>query len=160
MVEAKRLDDRVKSIWRRVFSLPENSTVNILVWMTGVPPPSITLVLNMLSLFWNVWQHDSPCKTLCINILKNKPVGTYWINMIENICRKYLLPSPLFLLQNQLLDKNAWKKLCKEKILKEENDMLIIDIFKNNYFNSSVTSERTLFFTAILNFWDQIGSTF
>ena len=73
LTKTKRLDDRIKQIWRRIFSLSEYSTINVLIWISGVPLPSITLILNMLSLFWNVWQHESPCKTLCINILKNKP---------------------------------------------------------------------------------------
>ena len=79
-------------------------------------------------------QHESPCKQLCINILKNKPVGLYWINVIQNICKKYLLPDPLLLLEGPVIAKETWKKLCKESVLKEENDMLTIELFKNKYF--------------------------
>ena len=46
-----KLDDRAKSLWRRIFSLSENSTINILIWITGVPYPSTTLKLNVMSLF-------------------------------------------------------------------------------------------------------------
>ena len=132
--EINHLDERMKSIWRRIFSLSENSTVIILVWITGVPLPSTTLILNILSLFWNVWQHNSPVKEICINILKNKTKGYYWINVVQDICRKYSMPSPLYLLQSPLMDKNTWKNYCKNKVHTEENNYLMMQVCQNNYF--------------------------
>ena len=129
-----KLDDRAKSLWRRIFSLSENSTINILIWITGVPYPSTTLKLNVMSLFWNIWQHESPLRQICINFLKNKTEGFYWIDFVGQICKEYDFPSPLSMLTCDPPSKKAWKKFCREKILQGDNEKLIIDIFRNNYF--------------------------
>merc|ERR1712098_109174 len=116
------IDNCVKDMWRRFFSLGENSAINPLLWMIGLPLPSTTWILNVLSLFHNIWITDSPCKVMCIYILKNNVKGFNWINMVEKICKKYGLPHPYFLLNSSPPKKEAWKKHCKLKVLQKANE--------------------------------------
>ena len=80
------LDTRIKSIWRRVFGLSENSVKLPLIWITGTPLPSTTWSLNIHSLFWNIWKLDSPTRQICYNLLSTNATGPYWINLVKNIC--------------------------------------------------------------------------
>ena len=44
------------------------------------------------------------------------------------------MPSPLYLLQSPLMDKNTWKNYCKNKVHTEENNYLMMQMCQNNYF--------------------------
>ena len=103
------LDNRFKSIWRRIFGLFENSTILILILITGTPLPSTVYFMNVLALFWNIWKVKSPTRQICYNILKDRPPGYYWIDQVNDICGNNDIPPPLFLLENGTPSKNAWK---------------------------------------------------
>ena len=111
----QKLDSFIKKIYRRILGLSKYSSINIVLWMKGTVPPSITLELNMLSLFWNIWNLTSPLKNICINILEKKIKGTYWITQMVHIMSKYDIDHPLTWLKKPPMDKEKWKMFCKTK---------------------------------------------
>ena len=53
--QLQKLDSFQKKIWRRVFGLHKNAPINMILWISGMPSPTILWELQVLSLFWNVW---------------------------------------------------------------------------------------------------------
>ena len=122
--QLQKLDSFQKKIWRRVFGLHKNAPINMILWISGMPSPTILWELQVLSLFWNVWTIPSPCRELCRKILENKPKGTYWINQVTHIMAKYEMAHPIVWLGSNPPTKSAWKNYCKERVMKINNNLM------------------------------------
>jgi hypothetical protein len=94
------------------------SPVSSLYFLCGELPIEARLHIDLLSLFYNIWSNP---QTKLFEIVKYimkmaEDRSTTWSFHLRLICRKYGLPDPLSLMQQQLLSKSAWKTLVSNRV--------------------------------------------
>ena len=90
-----------------------------------IVPIEVNLSREALSLFYNSWMNkENPVTKLNIEVLKQKLKGEIWINYIAKLLKKFNLPTPLEILESELVTKDSWKNLTKAIIEKHHTQLI------------------------------------
>ena len=104
---------------RGFLKLSSSSPTACLFFLLGELPVEAQIHIDTLTLFHNVWANpDTTVHQLVKYILKmSSSNSTTWSNHIQLLCLKYGLPSPLFLMENEIAwPKSTWNCLVKTKV--------------------------------------------
>lgn len=128
-----KMEHFLKSLLKRILSLPPNSSDAALYVITGILPIEAQLDLKSLTLFNNICRQDPSSLEKAIAIRQSQMKdqnSSSWFIGIKNLLMKYSLKHPLELL-NSPPSKHDWKRTIKEQV--------------NSYWRSRIIHDCTLY---------------
>ena len=131
-------------ILRAILKLSQYSPVVPLYFLLGEPPMEVSLHLDLLSLFWNIWVNP---QTKVFEVLKyllmmSGSNSLTWAAHVRTIFLVYSLPDPLQLLCSTPWSKERWKDHCSALVLSHHETALrkrAASNFKLQYLNINCT---------------------
>ena len=120
---------------RGFLKLSNSSPIPALHFLLGEPPAEALLHINTLTLFHNLWENNNTSVfELAKYILRMcENTSTTWSNHVQILCQMYALPSPLYLLENQLAwPKEKWSCLVKTWVIAFHEEKLRLEAETNS----------------------------
>ena len=120
---------------RGFLKLSNSSPIPALHFLLGEPPAEALLHINTLTLFHNIWENNNTSVfELAKYILRMcENTSTTWSNHIQILYQMYVLPSPLYLLENQLAwPKEKWSCLVKTRVIAFHEEKLRLEAETNS----------------------------
>ena len=114
-----------EKVMRRNFSVRDKACMDPLFQILQVSPVQADLHCQVFSLLHNVWSLDGPVKDLVKYLLTDKSLKLkYWPNHVNDLCKRYVLPSVEEMFALDVPDKKAFKALTSQRVKDYFSDKL------------------------------------